>query len=285
MEDITRRTIAVIGLGLIGGSVGYALRRLNHDKVIGFDIRPDIVEQALRADAIGVATASMEEAVSQADITIFCTAPGQILRDLPRAQPFFKEGSVVSDICGVKKEIVSWAESCLRSDVNYIGIHPMAGKEVGGFANADPDLFRGAGFILIVPEGFCPEAFRVVKDLVVSLGAGRIEVNPASVHDRIIGYTSDLMHVAATALCKTFPTDMTMAHTAGAFRDCTRVAAIDAGLWTDLLMRNRENVLFFLEAYVDNLRKLGKALADGDNEGVHCFLAEAAQNKSVFGGK
>ncbi|MCL1917766.1 MAG: prephenate dehydrogenase/arogenate dehydrogenase family protein [Peptococcaceae bacterium] len=272
-------TLAIIGLGLMGGSLAFALQGFRECKVIGFDVQKETADQALAAGAIQETAASLEEAVSQADIVLFCTAPAQLIQDLPRAQPCLKKGSVVTDICGVKKDIMAWVERCLRPDVSYVGIHPMAGKEIGGFVNADPDLFQGAGFILIQPEGGNPEAFQMVWDMVSYVGAGRIVVNPVEVHDNIIAYTSDLMHIAATGLCRRFSPDMTMAHTAGAFRDCTRIAAIDPALWTDLFMSNRDNILFYLAGYIEDLCVFQKALEDGDTEMLYKFLDQASRNK------
>ena len=287
MDDTSNAhfNIAIIGLGLMGGSLAYALRgpralRGFRDAVIiGYDANGDTAARALQAGAIDTAAASLGEAVADADLTIFCTFPDAIAADMQTCAHCFKDGSVVSDICGVKGEIFGLIDTLKPEGVEYISLHPMAGKECGGFANADGSLFKGAGFIITPPPNHSESAFALIHELCEYVGAGRIIVNAADEHDSIIGYTSDLMHIAATALCQSFPPNMTMAHTAGAFRDCTRIATIDAALWTDLLTKNAEHILPHLERLVASLSGFRDSLKNGDNAAIHSFLERAYNNK------
>lgn len=283
-EDFAEFRIAIVGLGLMGGSLAYALRGFRDCFIIGYDIDAETIEKALKSKAVDKIALSVKEAASESDLIIFCTSPHNILEDIKNNAPYFKKGSVISDICGVKKDIlalVSEISGEFAEGVDYIGIHPMAGKEVNGFCNADPAIFKNAGFILIPPEKYKyrESSLELLKDLSAYVGAGKICINSAEEHDKIIAYTSDLMHIAAAALCVDFPQNMTMAHTAGAFRDCTRIANIKADLWTDLLAENSDNIIPHLELYINNLVNFKNALALNNQEFIYSFLNTACINK------
>ena len=271
--------IAIIGLGLMGGSLAYALHGFRECKRIGYDIDESTTQQALERGAIDHIATSLEGAVHETDLSIFCSGPDSIIHNMHVCLPFFKDGSIVTEVCGVKHEIMEFITVNLPENIHYAGLHPMAGKEVGGFANADPSIFKGAGFILIKPNG-CPNNVELLlKELSFYVGAGRVVTNTLEEHDALIAYTSDLMHIAATAICADYPANMTMAHTAGAFRDCTRVARIDADLWTPLLTKNAGNIIPCLEIYIDNLTQFKQALINDDKPFIHEFLRAASENK------
>ena len=281
MQDTSNAhfNIAIIGLGLMGGSLAYALRGFRDAAIIGYDANGDTAKQALQLGAIDTAAASLGEAVANADLTIFCTFPDAIAADMQTCAHCFKGSSVISDICGVKGEIFGLIDTLKPEHVDYISIHPMAGKECGGFANAESSLFKGAGFIITPPPKYSESAFALMHELCEYVGAGRIIVNEATEHDSIIGYTSDLMHIAATALCQSVPPNMTMAHTAGAFRDCTRIATIDAALWTDLLTKNAEHILPHLERLIVSLSGFKDSLESENKAEIYSFLERACNNK------
>jgi prephenate dehydrogenase len=271
--------VSIIGLGLIGGSFAYALRGFRNCTLTGYDIDAYTTAQALAKGAIDRAAVSLGDAARGADLVLFCTAPDAVQKNARACASELKDGAVVVEICGVKREISAALVSLLPERVDYIGVHPMAGKEVGGFVNAAPDLFHKAGFILILPERRRKASLDLVEELCRHVGAGRVCHNSPEDHDRIIAYTSDLMHISATALCAAFPADMTMAHTAGAFRDCTRIANIDAALWTELLQKNAEYILPHLHSYIESLSRVHETLKTGDADALHDFLSRACANK------
>ena len=274
-----RFTTAVIGLGLIGGSLAYALRGFKDGAIVGYDLNPAVTSAALQAGAIDAVAQALRQAVEDADLCVFCADPDGILAGITEAAPYFKPGAVVTEICGVKQEFSQSIPHLLPHGVHYIGLHPMAGKEVGGFANAEGMLFRGAGMILVPPEGYAPSALELIRELCEHIGAGRILQNSAAEHDSLIGYTSDLMHISATALVAEIPEGFTMAHTAGSFRDCTRVANIDAHLWTELLLRNRAHILPHLRDYIRHLRDFEAAMEQNDEAELQALLQQAGDNK------
>jgi len=271
---------AIIGLGLMGGSLAYALRGFRNGKIVGFDINAKVMEAAKEKEAVDSCAAAPEEAVAGADLVIFCSAPGSVMENMGRAIPFCKDGAVLTDVCGVKKEILAFVSANLPPRLNYAGLHPMAGKEVSGFENAEAGLFRGAGFIIVVPESYKEETVGLLRALSLYAGAGRVVVNREEEHDALIAYTSDLMHISASALCADYPENITMAHTAGAFRDCTRVARIDALLWTELFTKNAKNIIACLDIYTNNLLKFKEAMERDDKPFIHDFLQKANDNKN-----
>ena len=271
--------VSIVGLGLMGGSLAFALRGFRDCRITGYDIDAGVAAAALERGAVDGVAESLRQAAEDADLTVFCSGPRTILENMRSCAGVFKEGSVVTDICGIKHDILAYVDGDMRSRADYVGLHPMAGKEVGGFCNADPAIFKGAGFIIVTPGKYRPESVELLRELSEYAGAGRVVINRAGEHDRLIAYTSDLMHISATALCHGYPEDMTMAHTAGAFRDCTRIADIDAGLWAELLAGNADNITPFLDGYISALTGVRDALARNDRAFLYEFLDRAAQNK------
>ncbi|MDR1569837.1 MAG: prephenate dehydrogenase [Oscillospiraceae bacterium] len=276
--------ISILGVGLMGGSLAMALRGFGANRralhIIGYD--PVSAADALALRAIDEAAATPEQAVQNADVVFYCSSPNSILRNMRDTFSYMKSGCVASDICGVKTELLEFIENEMPRSLHYVGIHPMAGRENSGFINASAELYMNAGFLLI-PSRRAPEtAVRLMRDICVHIGARRVLVNTAEEHDRIIGYTSDLMHIAATALCEEYPPNMTMAHTAGAFRDCTRVAHIDAELWTELLLLNGERVRPHLRRFIQSLESFERALASEDAAALRDLLSTAAANKEAM---
>jgi prephenate dehydrogenase len=263
----------------MGGSLAYALRGFKDGIIVGYDPDEATQKAALKAGAVDAIAFLPEEAVKKADLVLFCSAPSGIFANMPRCFPHLKPGAVVSEICGVKGEMLRFVQQHLPSHARYVGLHPMAGKEIGGFANAEGALFQGAGFILVPPEPHDESALALLRALSAYVGAGRVVVNDAAAHDLLIGYSSDLMHIAATALVEEYPCGLSLAHTAGAFRDCTRVARIDAKLWRELLLGNAESITPHLDALAARLAAFSAALKAGDGAFIESFLSRANENR------
>lgn len=272
-EDIYR--ITVIGLGLIGGSMAMALRGFKNALITGVDIDPEALRKALARGAIDTACEGIAEGVADADLVILCVSPNNIIKIVQENIGECKEGSIVTDVCGTKKLLYAEIEAFIPKHVEYIGIHPMAGNEIGGFDNASPELFKGTGFIIVPINRTQDRSLLLMEEVANHIGAINIARNSPELHDDIIAYTSDLMHISATALCIDYHPQMTKAYTAGAFRDCTRIANIDPQLWTDLLMHNREKIILHLDVYIENLLKMKKSMQQHDEEELYSLLEQA----------
>ncbi len=277
--------IAVIGLGLIGGSLAYALQGFRGGIVIGCDIDPKVRQAAVKSKAVSVAYEDAGDAIDGADLVVFCAYPNTILHLIQTHRGRFKSGAVVSDVCGIKTALSKEMVSCLPPEVDYVGGHPMAGKEVEGFANASPDLFQDTGFIITPAENAKPQSVALVREMAEFIGATRITEASPKEHDSIIAYTSDLMHIAAAGLCLDYHPDMNRAYTAGAFRDCTRIACITPELWTELFLANRENTLKEMDRYIESLSRLKDAIEQEDTQTLYKLLATVRENKQTMQNK
>lgn len=280
-----RFRIAVIGLGLIGGSMAYALRGFQNAEIIGCDIDAATREAAYKSRAVDAVYADAAQAISGADLVILCIYPDAIPKLVTEAAAAFKPGAVLTDVSGVKTRVAERIAACLPEGVDYVGGHPMAGKEVEGFANASPELFWMTGFIVCPLPSSRPENVKLILEMAHYIGATRIAVDTPQEHDSIIAYTSDLMHVAAAALCLDFHPGMNRAYTAGAFRDCTRIARINPELWCELFLENRTNTLYEIDRLEKSLSRLRQAIEEEDAPALHALLQQVQENKIEMNGR
>lgn len=275
----THFKIAVIGLGIIGGSVAYALHGFKNAEIVGYDKDSDVSAEAERKGAIDRAAKDTAEAVSGADLVIICTYPKSIVKIVKDNREYLKNGAVVCDFCGVKSEVSTRIAEVLPDSVDYVGGHPMAGKEVEGFENAEPNLFDNCGFIVTPAESSEKESVDLICDMASHIGASRIAVSTPQKHDEIIAYTSDLMHIASAGLCLDFNDDMNLAYTAGAFRDCTRIALINPTMWTEIFMANADNTIKEIDRYIASLKRFREAVANRDERLMYELLDKTRKNK------
>lgn len=277
--------IAIVGLGIIGGSVAYSLNGFKDGKIFGYDINPKTRAAAKASGAVDVICDSAGDAIENADLIILATYPKGIVKTVAENQNKFKCGAVITDICGVKTKLCEEMKKVLPKGVDYVGGHPMAGKEVDGFENASSDMFKGCGFIITPIEDSEQESIDLVLSMARYMGAERIAINTPKAHDEIIAYTSDLMHIAASALCLDYHEDMNLAYTAGAYRDCTRIAYINPELWTELFMENAENTVVEIDKLINSVTKLRNAINNRDAEGLCSLLTTVRDNKIEMMGR
>ncbi len=271
--------IAIIGLGIIGGSMAYALKGFKNASIWGCDIDTQTLEKALEKGAVDFATASPNEAIENADLVILCTYPDNIIDIITKNKTYFKKGAIITDVCGVKNNLSKKIETALSEHCQYIGSHPMAGKETHGFDSASPELFGMCGYIITPGNSSTPEGLGLIKDMARFIGATRITVASPDEHDSVIAYTSDLMHVSAAALCLEYNQNMNRAYTAGAFRDCTRIANINPELWSGLFLENRDFLLKELDQYIDSLVEFKKGIENRDRARLKELLLRVRKNK------
>ena len=272
--------IAIIGLGLIGGSMAYRLCGFNGGKVIGYDTNAAICKSSAERGAVADIAQNVGSATDGADLVIIATYPDSVAKIVEQNSDKFKKGAVITDICGVKSRISKEICSAVPDGVFYVGSHPMAGKEVEGFDNAEPTLFDGCGFIIVPTEKSDDKSIELVSSMARHLGAARLAVNTPEEHDSIIAYTSDLMHISASALCLDFNENMNLAYTAGAFRDCTRIAMINPKLWTELFLENAEHIVTEIDRFSVSLNKFRDAIANGRADKLFDLLSTVRANKT-----
>ncbi|MFI3250065.1 MAG: prephenate dehydrogenase [Eubacteriales bacterium] len=273
-------TICVIGVGLIGGSFAKALRGFHDATIIGVDVNKQTVGAALKAGAIDQAFNHPHEALPLADIVILCVFPHHIHDIIKENSAYFKKGAVVCDVCGTKEHLYGGIHQYIPHDIDYVGVHPMAGKEVDGFLNSEGNLFEDTGFIIIPLEETKPSSIALMEEMAGYIGATRLAYSTPREHDEIVAYTSDLMHVSAISLCTHYHPMMSSAYTAGSFRDCTRIANLNPELWTELFLANREALLPAVDRFISAASNLRNAMATEDKETLLQLLTTATQNKA-----
>lgn len=271
-------TVAILGVGLIGGSYGLALKaRGLADRVVGWVRSEATAEAALEMGAVDAVTRDAREAVSGAELVILCTPPRRIPEDCAAIADAIRPDAVVTDAASTKGGVVARCEETLGYRApRFVGGHPMAGSERAGVRNARADLFEGAAYVVTPTARTAPDALETVVALAKSLGARAIRTDPLA-HDRAVAYASHLPHVLASALARTSIPDAEarLVHGAG-LRDTTRVAAGDPVLWTEILLANRRALGEALASAIEDLAELAALLAEGDEEGLAIWLASAA---------
>ena len=249
-----RPTVAIVGLGLVGGSLARALSAAGY-RVIGHD-RSRVLRQAVAAGAIAVASRSVPLAVADADIVVLAASPRTNRRLLPQAARAARAGAALTDVGSVKRGICGDARR--RGLTRFVGGHPMAGREASGFAASTPDLFHGRRWILTPDAGTTPAALRAVRALVRAAGARPVVMTPAE-HDRAVAFLSHVPQVVAWALFGAAQQDRVAKRhldVAGpAFRDMTRLAGSPRRLWREILRENHAEVTAALKSLVLQLRR------------------------------
>lgn len=290
MGDANLRTLAVIGTGLMGGSLALAARaRGLVDEVVGYDLRSDRLEAALERGALTGVAADPNEAVESAGLVMIATPVSAIPEAFATIAPHLVAGAIVSDVGSTKARIVSQIEKDAVGGAYFIGGHPLAGGEQEGIEAARPDLYEGCVWFLCPTETTDPGAIRSLVRFVTGLGASVMSLDPAR-HDELVALTSHLPQLLASALMG-FTRAIAESEggpplvAAGGFRDMTRIAASSPGLWVDILRENRSAVLGVLERFGEHLSSVRRLIEGGDWEGVEGVLSAASAARRTLAGK
>lgn len=269
--------ILVVGLGLIGGSVCKALKKYTSHYVVGCDINHDIEFSALRDVAIDK---DFDGDFSGFDLIIVSLFPDTAEKYIRENISKFDKSALLTDVCGIKGEFSARLKKLAEENgMRYLGIHPMAGKEFGGYHNSSADLFQKANFIVTPFEDSSESDIELLRSLSAELGAGKIVVTSPENHDKMIAYTSQLAHIVSSAYVKSPELDLECGFSGGSFQDMTRIATMNERMWTDLFMQNRENLMYELDTLISNLMKYSEALRNADPEEMLRLIAEGRQLK------
>ncbi len=285
MEWISDSRILIVGLGLIGGSYARALKRLGYH-VTAIDTRKEAIDYALENHIINDGFTEVDEAiVSSADAVIFGLYPKVLLDWIDRYQSYLKPGTMLTDVTGVKGCVVYDVQAALRDDVEFIGSHPMAGREVYGVENSDDGIFRGANFIITPTEKNTAKAIRWIGSLGRILGFSRISVLSPEEHDEMIGYLSQLTHCIAVALMTCSDNEHLVDYTGDSFRDLTRIANINDLMWSELFMLNRESLLKYMDIFLDEFAALRDMIRDGRVDELREKMRLSTKRRAYFNKK
>ncbi|MBQ9942464.1 MAG: prephenate dehydrogenase [Christensenellaceae bacterium] len=272
--------IAVIGIGLMGGSLCKAIKAHTEHRVAGIDTDPHSIARALACGAIDEAISPEE--LSDCDLSFICLFPEATVSFVSENACHFKKGSIVADICGVKEKIVDKIEPILsEKDLHYVPTHPMAGREFSGFTYADDSIFNGASFIITPTFNSDPIAISTVQQLALAIGFGRVVFSTAADHDRNIAFTSQLAHVVSNAYIKSPSLWNQSGFSAGSFLDLTRVAKLNEEMWSTLFLWNDKALLFELDTVMENIAKVRDAIAAGDRDTLRDLLKKGRIMKEL----
>ena len=272
------KTVAVVGLGLIGGSIAMALQGFEEYEIVGVDVSQPTLRYAKENRVADRVTDDARKAVGEADVVFLCLHPQGIVNFLREHGADFKAGSLVTDVCGIKTAIVEAARS-LPPQVEFIGGHPMAGTEFSGVQNALKHMFRGAHYILTPDEKSDPDKVALLERMAAYMGCADVVKTTPGQHDAIIAYTSQMMHVIAVSVCDDPQLFEFMGFEGDSFRGCTRVAALDVPLWTQLFSMNAQALDRALEQLEQNIGAYRQVLRSGDREALAKKLEWSSERK------
>jgi prephenate dehydrogenase len=266
-----------------------ALRRAGAARIIACDTDPAPLALAKEDGVIddGVAAAadgSVTEMLRRCDIVFLCINPGAVLRFMRRHMDAFRPGALITDIAGVKSGIAAAMEKELRGDLEFIPGHPMAGSECGGYAQAAKCSFAGKNYILTPLERNRTENINGLKDMLSRLGFARITVTTAADHDRKIAFTSQLCHVIAAALVDCEGDTEITRYGGGSFEDLTRIAMLNAPMWTELFTENRAELLPRIDQFAASLAALRRLIAEDDVPALQSRLALVRSRRAKMPG-
>lgn len=270
-EESDFKKITIIGVGLIGGSLGLALKKKKPKfKITGID-KLEIIEKAIARGAIDEGTINLENGIKEADLIIIATPVKTIIDLLPRINPFIKKGCIVTDTGSTKGQIVETADKVLSKDVFFIGGHPMAGSEKYGIEEADSHLFQDKTYILTPSKKSNLIALEKIFLLVNTIGAKRLVLDPLE-HDRVAGAISHLPQILAVSLTNMISmlaqeenNNNYFKAIGGGFRDMTRIALSPCKIWEDICDTNQENILKMIQEFRNYLEVIEDKLKNGPN--------------------
>ncbi len=255
--------IVIVGLGLIGGSMAKALRGFEDYDLIGLDVSQPTLRYALEQGIVDRGEEDAVKALAEGDLVFLCLHPRGIVEFLAQHRDHFKPGAMITDVCGVKGAIVEGAK-VLPETVSFVGGHPMAGTEFSGIQYALENMFHGAHYILTPNGQSSPEHLALMERAAKYVGCADVIRTTPEKHDAIIAYTSQMMHIIAVSVCDDPSLFEYQGFEGDSFRSCTRVAALDVPLWTQLFSMNAKALGTALEQLEEHIRQYRLAIQAGD---------------------
>ena len=283
MDWINKRKILIVGLGLMGGSYAKALKRLGYS-VSAIDARKESIEYALNNGIIDEGSDHADKKIiSEADTMIFAVYPKIICEWIRENQAMFKPGIIITDVTGIKGNIVYDIQDILRDDVEFIASHPMAGRELSGVENSDDRIFRDANFIVVPTGKNSKEAVKWCSNLGQILGCRKVSVLSPEEHDRMIAYVSQLTHCIAVSLMTCHDDPKIADYTGDSFRDLTRIARINENMWTELFFMNKEALLSEMDAFMGELKSIREYIESENEEALKEKMRISTARRESFG--
>lgn len=275
--------VAIVGLGLIGGSMAKSIKNRTAHTVWGADLNSETMTMARMCGAIDAPLT--EENLPQADLILVAIRPGAAIEWVRQHADRIAKSAILVDLCGVKRTVVAAiAPVAEQHGFAYIGGHPMAGRERGGFTASTEDLYVGASMILTPDKRTDMHLLETLKAFFLDLGFAGLTFSTPEEHDRIIAFTSQLAHIVSSAYVKSPEAQKRRGFSAGSFQDMTRVARLDEDMWTELFLDDEDFLTKELDELIGHLTDYRDALRDKDAQRLHDLLKEGRELKATAGG-
>lgn len=280
--------IAVVGLGLIGGSICKALKQNTFHNIMGIDTDKETIAKALEQNAIDEEITP--DRLNEASLTIICLYPEAIVDFVKQNADKFKKGTIVADTCGIKEYVVENCTPILEErGIYFVGTHPMAGREFSGFDYSLPDLYKGASYIITPTENTPSLAVDLLSTLASSMGFGKVVISTPEKHDKVIAYTSQLAHVVSNTYVKSPSLLDFNGFSAGSFQDLTRVAKLNEYMWSSLFMCNKKALLEEIDCFIEHFTQYKIAMENDDIDALRKLLKDGRilkeKSNEMYGGK
>ncbi|MBQ6489141.1 MAG: prephenate dehydrogenase [Solobacterium sp.] len=275
--------ITIVGLGLLGGSYAQAFANAGYG-VRGIDIEEEAVSYAKEKGWITEGSTNAGLA-ADTDILICALYPHVFVSWMKENQKLLKPGTLITDVTGVKRSVVSQIASFLRPDLEFIACHPMAGREYKGIRYADASLFAKANFIIVPTEHNTEEAVRTAEQIAQILKFKKISTLTPQQHDEMIAFLSQLTHIVAVSLMNVKDNTHLADFTGDSFRDLTRIARINEEMWPELFMLNEDYLTAEIEALAAELLKFGELIRTGNTEEMKRLLIQSTERRKAFEGQ
>ena len=273
-----KMNIGICGLGLIGGSLAKAIKKNTNNKVFGYDASEKIYLEAKMFKAVDDKLTT--EKIKICDIVFVAVYPQATIEYIKENQKHFKEDALVVDCSGIKRNV---CEECFPiakgNNFTFIGGHPMAGTQYSGFKYARDNLYNNATMLLVPPNDIIIEKLEALQGLLKQIGFAKIQITNAQMHDKVIAFTSQLPHVISNSYIKSPQAEIHRGYSAGSYRDLSRVAQLNAEMWTDLFLHNADNLIFEIDTLIENLQQYSDALKKNDAVKLITLLNEGNNRK------
>lgn len=289
--ELKHLTYGIVGLGIMGGSFAKSIREniLSQNgstgKILCCNRSTACLSMALN-DGVADKTFTsdkVDQMLPECDVVFVCLYPHATLDFLKVHRDYFKSGSIITDISGVKGIFEKSLPEILRSDTDFIIGHPMAGGEKEGYANSKAEFFVNHNYILCEQSFNKPENLETMKSLITAMGFTRITETTCDIHDYKIGFTSQLCHVIASALVESAEDPEITAFGGGSFEDLTRIAMINAPLWTELFISNKEKLVSHIENFEKTMEAFKKAIQAEDAQSLNALLSDTREKRLRMG--
>lgn len=273
MKSMSDLNITIVGIGLIGGSYAKAIRKnIKTNKLWAIDINVDALNEAESSGVIDNGYTEPQYPLEHSDLVILCTYPNATMDFLKNNMRSFKKNALITDTMGMKNKIVSDILSIMRDDLEFIGGHPMSGRELVGYNHSDADIFKNAQYILTPSKNTSDSSLIMLKQIIKSIGFNKIiEMSPQT-HDEKIAFTSQLPHIIACTLMNNASLDNNFQCVGGSFKDATRVADINSQLWSELILENKDNILNEISNFISDITDIYNVIKCNDRNSLEFFM-------------